>query len=139
MRRYQVIVNGRSFDVQVLSDPRREQVQVDVDGQSLLVRVKTVAEEEYNGSAQPVPSAAPAVSTVSTPSAKSVTAPLPGVIKSVAARAGQRVAMGDELLVIEAMKMDNVIRAPREGIIEIVHVTEGHRVAHGQPMLDYRE
>jgi biotin carboxyl carrier protein len=67
-----------------------------------------------------------------------VAAPLPGVIKSIAVAPGEEVSPGQELLIIEAMKMDNVIRAGRQGVIEVVHVAEGHRVAHGQLMLEYR-
>jgi 3-methylcrotonyl-CoA carboxylase alpha subunit len=64
-----------------------------------------------------------------------VTAPLPGVIRSIRVQTGQRVSMDDELVIIEAMKMDNVIRAPRAGTVGNIHVTEGHQVAHGEPLL----
>jgi len=73
------------------------------------------------------------------PSGRAVAAPLPGVVKSIAVRPGQGVVAGEVLLVIEAMKMDNVIRASRQGVVDAVHVAEGHRVAHGQTMLEYRE
>ncbi len=59
------------------------------------------------------------------------------MVKSIAVRPGQQVAAGDELLVIEAMKMDNVIRATRGGIVGVIHVTEGRQVAHGEPLLDW--
>ncbi len=65
-----------------------------------------------------------------------VTAPLPGVIKAIAVRPGQQVAADDELLVIEAMKMDNVIRASRGGTIGAIHVTTGRQVAYGEPLLE---
>jgi biotin carboxyl carrier protein len=61
------------------------------------------------------------------------------VIKSIAARLGERVTAGDPLLVIEAMKMDNVIRAPRKGTIAAIHVTEGGRVAHGDPLVTFAD
>jgi len=67
-----------------------------------------------------------------------VTAPLPGVIKSIAIRSGQQVSKGDPLLVIEAMKMDNVLRASREGVVETIHAAEGHQVAYGDLLLEYR-
>jgi biotin carboxyl carrier protein len=60
------------------------------------------------------------------------------VIKSIAVRPGQEVSAGDRLLVIEAMKMDNVLRASRVGTIETIHATEGHQVAHGELLLEYR-
>jgi biotin carboxyl carrier protein len=139
MRQYQVTVDGRTFEVRLLSDPREEQVQVEVDGKRFTVAVQSPAAEEETVPKPPVSADAPHIREVSTHTAGTVVAPLPGVIKSVLAQPGQRVAAGDSLLVIEAMKMDNVIRAPREGIIEIIHVAEGHRIAHGQPMLQYRE
>jgi len=45
----------------------------------------------------------------------------------------------DELLVIEAMKMDNIIRAQRAGTIETIHVTEGRQVAYGDPLLEFAD
>jgi biotin carboxyl carrier protein len=72
------------------------------------------------------------------PAANTVTAPLPGTIKSIAVQPGQEVAAGDELLVIEAMKMDNVIRASKTGVIDTVYVGAGRQVAHGELMLEYR-
>ena len=65
-----------------------------------------------------------------------VTAPLPGVVKSIAVRPGQRVAPNDELFVIEAMKMDNVIRATRAGVIGAIHIAEGRQVAYGERLLE---
>jgi biotin carboxyl carrier protein len=60
------------------------------------------------------------------------------VIKSISARPGEQVSTGSILLVIEAMKMDNIIRSPREGVVEEIYVAEGRQVAHGEPLLRYR-
>ena len=70
---------------------------------------------------------------------RTVTAPLPGVIKSIAVRTGQQVNPNDELCVIEAMKMDNIIRATRVGTIGTVYVVEGRQVAYGETMLDFAD
>jgi biotin carboxyl carrier protein len=136
MKQYQITVNGHTFDIRLLSDPRQAQVEVEVNGERFTVAVETSQESI----AAPAPSAAiptrPPEAAVA--SRFGVTAPLPGAIKSVAVQPGQQVATGDALLVIEAMKMDNVIRASREGIVEAVHVVEGRQVAHGEPLLEYR-
>jgi biotin carboxyl carrier protein len=137
VKRYQITVGGRVFDVRVLSDPRQEQVQVEVDGTALTVDVRTLPlqHDEAAVSGDPAP---PTASTRShAVPGGTLEAPLPGEIKSIAVRAGQQVEVGDELLVIEAMKMDNVIRAPRAGTIRAVHVSEGHRIAHGEPLLAF--
>ena len=146
MKRYEITVDGHTFDVRLLSDPQERQVQVEVDGQALLVEVESVAAEEMPPSAVPdVPSTpqastdAPSAHRSSTSSSKVVFAPLPGVVKSIAVRPEQLVSPGDELLVIEAMKMDNLIRATRAGMVESIHVAEGHHVDHGQPMVQYYE
>jgi 3-methylcrotonyl-CoA carboxylase alpha subunit len=65
----------------------------------------------------------------------SLTASLPGVVVSVHAVSGQRVAAGDALVVVEAMKMEHAIRAPQDGVIEAVHVRTGDRVREGDTLV----
>jgi 3-methylcrotonyl-CoA carboxylase alpha subunit len=63
-------------------------------------------------------------------------APMPGRVAAVRAEPGQRVKKGEELLVVEAMKMENALRAPRDGVVRAVHVTVGEMVAPGRPLLE---
>jgi pyruvate carboxylase subunit B len=58
-----------------------------------------------------------------------VTSPMPGVVVAVLVEAGQAVRAGEGLLILEAMKMENEIRAPRTGVVETVRVTPGQRVS----------
>ncbi|WP_333714126.1 acetyl/propionyl/methylcrotonyl-CoA carboxylase subunit alpha [Yoonia sp.] len=60
-----------------------------------------------------------------------VLAPMPGLVASVAVTAGQAVAAGDRLVVLEAMKMEHVLRAPRDGVLATVAVRAGQQVAAG--------
>ncbi len=132
MKHYQITLEGRTFDVKVLDDPRQEQVRVQVDGETFTVGVESVLQDV----GEPAP-AAPSVAPAPTPQMSGqVVAPLPGVIKAVTARLGQQVDQGDEIVVIEAMKMDNVIRAPRAGTVNTIYVSEGRQVAYGDPLLD---
>jgi biotin carboxyl carrier protein len=59
---------------------------------------------------------------------------MPGLIVKINVESGQSVRKGDGLLVIEAMKMENEIRAPQDGIIEKIIVKEGQEVKGGQPL-----
>ncbi|MBN1669263.1 MAG: hypothetical protein JW862_19375 [Anaerolineales bacterium] len=68
-----------------------------------------------------------------------VGAPIPGVIISIAVQAGDTVKTGQELCVLEAMKMKNVIRATREGKIAAVKVAVGQHVQHGDVLVTYAE
>lgn len=61
--------------------------------------------------------------------------PMAGVLTSLTAVPGAHVAAGDELVVIEAMKMRYAVTAPAAGIITDVSAIEGARVSAGQPLL----
>ena len=63
-------------------------------------------------------------------------APMPGRVAAVMAEPGQRVKKGQELLVVEAMKMENALRAPRDGVVRAVHVTVGEMVAPGRALVE---
>lgn len=60
---------------------------------------------------------------------------IPGVVVSVSVAPGDAVAAGQQLLVVEAMKMQNELRAPREGTIEQVAVGAGSRIDVGDLLL----
>ena len=47
-----------------------------------------------------------------------------------------RVAKGDELLVVEAMKMETALRAPRDGVVRAVNVSAGDAVAPGRALVE---
>jgi biotin carboxyl carrier protein len=66
---------------------------------------------------------------------QTVTAPLPGKITHVAVRPGDRVQAGDTLVVIEAMKMENELRAAAGGTIAEVRVTPGQAVNPGDVLV----
>jgi biotin carboxyl carrier protein len=63
-------------------------------------------------------------------------APMPGRVAAVKVEPGQKVAKGDELVVVEAMKMENALRAPRDGVVAAVHVSAGDMVAPGRPLVE---
>jgi biotin carboxyl carrier protein len=63
-------------------------------------------------------------------------ASMPGRVATVKVAPGQRVAKGEELLVVEAMKMENALRAPRDGVVRAVHVAAGDTVAPGRALVE---
>jgi 3-methylcrotonyl-CoA carboxylase alpha subunit len=58
-------------------------------------------------------------------------APMPGKVIAVRVEVGQRVSKGQEVLVIEAMKMESSLHAPKDGVVGAVHVAVGDAVAPG--------
>lgn len=68
-----------------------------------------------------------------------VRAPIPGVITSVAVQKDDVVSVGQQLCVLEAMKMNNSIRSSRAGKIGTVNVSVGQHVKHNDILVEYSE
>ncbi len=150
-------IKDQTFDVEV-GDLDRRPVQVWVNGKEY-----EVWPEEVTSSASP--SAHPAVKAVQAATSlaaapqsasagkesngtgyasevnkgKVVTAPIPGVILSVGVKKGDAVTFGQELCVLEAMKMKNQIRANRSGTVAAVKVSAGDQVKQNQVLLEYAD
>ncbi len=68
---------------------------------------------------------------------KDVKAPMPGSILDVVVNVGDTVSKGDQLLILEAMKMENVIKSPGEGTISKIHVNEKENVEKNQVLISF--
>ncbi len=64
-------------------------------------------------------------------------APMPGLILDIAVDKGQLIAKGDKLLILEAMKMENVIKATSDAVIEDIKVNIGDSVDNGQILMSF--
>ncbi|MGB5822248.1 MAG: acetyl-CoA carboxylase biotin carboxyl carrier protein subunit [Saonia sp.] len=67
----------------------------------------------------------------------SIEAPMPGLILDINVKAGQTVKQDDPLLILEAMKMENIITSPRDGTIKAITVTKGDAVDKKQLLLEF--
>jgi biotin carboxyl carrier protein len=68
---------------------------------------------------------------------RTVTAPMPGLVVEIKVARGDTVTKGQPLLVIEAMKMENIIKAQGEGTIKEIHVEAGKSVEKADKMLEF--
>jgi biotin carboxyl carrier protein len=151
MRRYTIEVDGCEFVIDI-DDLDTDRFRVVVDGHAYEAALK--ASEDLDGGAAlttpPGPAAAaPAPRTLraaATPAALAAAAagaglvlgaPMPGSILRLAVTPGTRVSRGQDIAVLEAMKMENIIRAPQPGVIAEVFVQPGEQVAHGQPIVRF--
>jgi biotin carboxyl carrier protein len=64
-----------------------------------------------------------------------VKSPMPGRVVKILVRAGERVAAGHAVVVVEAMKMENELRAPRAGVVREIRCAEGAAVEAGQDLV----
>jgi propionyl-CoA carboxylase alpha chain len=68
---------------------------------------------------------------------RSILSPMPGLMISVDVEAGQTVVDGQQLCTIEAMKMQNIIKAERDGKIKSVNVKAGDSVAVDELLIEF--
>ncbi|MBR9922999.1 MAG: acetyl-CoA carboxylase biotin carboxyl carrier protein subunit [Bacteroidetes bacterium] len=66
-----------------------------------------------------------------------IKAPMPGLVLSVDVKAGQEVSEGQALLILEAMKMENVIKSPVDAVISDVSIKPGDAVEKGQILITF--
>jgi propionyl-CoA carboxylase alpha chain len=74
---------------------------------------------------------------VETDTGKKLLCPMPGLVVSIAVTEGQEVKAGETLAVVEAMKMQNVLRAERDGTVKKIHATAGATLAVDALILEF--
>jgi propionyl-CoA carboxylase alpha chain len=70
-------------------------------------------------------------------SGKQVLCPMPGLVISIAVKEGQEVKIGEQLAIVEAMKMENVLRAERDATVKKIHVKPGDSLAVDAVILEF--
>ncbi|MGJ6981368.1 acetyl/propionyl/methylcrotonyl-CoA carboxylase subunit alpha [Aestuariimicrobium soli] len=114
-------------------EPRRE-VVVEVNGRRLRVSLPASFGGAGVGGGTTRPDGARSRRDRRRPGPEAVVAPMPGTVVTVVAADGDRVAEGDRVAVLEAMKMENVVTAHRAGVVRSVTVVPGQMVAAGEAL-----
>ena len=143
--KYHVKIDDQEYEVEV-EDIKARPILAKVEGETFEVWPEEVQAAAVSAPSAPAPSApsAPAAPVVTQAApvqggAKVVAAPIPGVILSLSVREGDKVTNGQELLILEAMKMNNAIRASRDGTIARILVNPGDHVKHGQALMEFSD
>ncbi len=71
------------------------------------------------------------------PDERKVLAVIPGTIQKLMVSAGEKVSIGDSMMILEAMKMHNEIKAAQDGVIKMVNVKEGEHVSKAHLLLEF--
>ena len=116
MKNLRITVNGTAYDVQV------EELG------------ETAAPAAAAPAAAPAPAAKPAAPAGAVGNI-SVKAPMPGTVVNVVVTAGQAVKSGDDLVFIEAMKMETPVKAPQDGTVATIEVAKGEAVDSGKVLV----
>lgn len=115
----QVTVNGSTFDVQIdrsIVQQKTPKIVRSAVGMSEGAKAKTNAPDEVKA-------------------AGTVKSPLPGTIIELHIKQGDKVTVGQKIITLEAMKMENVLHAPREGIVQSIKCSKGDAVMEGDILI----
>jgi biotin carboxyl carrier protein len=125
---YHVLQDGKSYPVSLLeSDYEKRQYSFRIRGERFTVHIADHYERLIRDLGLNVGAGT---------KQNTVKAPMPGLVLSVVAEAGQAVQKGDTLLILEAMKMENVIKAASDGIVKSIAVEKGSAVEKGQLLVE---
>ena len=126
MKKLRITVEGKTYEVVVET----------VDDPSTRAARPAVAPRAVASAAAPAPVAAAPAAKAAGGSAASVRSQLAGRIVSVDVAVGADVKAGQQLLVLEAMKMNTPVVAPRDGKVAALHVAAGDTVEEHQALVD---
>jgi pyruvate carboxylase subunit B len=120
-----LLADGRSYALVARPGEKEDHWELTLAGQRLSAAVvdeRTRAIREMTGAGEEE-------------AEKSVTAPMPGLVVRVEVEPGQRVAAGQGVVIVEAMKMENELKAPADGVVASVAVEAGQTVEKGALLL----
>ncbi|WP_297233455.1 biotin/lipoyl-containing protein [Prevotella sp.] len=141
MKEYKYTINGNKYDVEIV-DIVENIATVTVNGENYSVEMEKEPEPEKKkvviksgAQAQPEAAASEGASAAKVNTNNALKAPLPGVIREINVAVGDEVAVGDTVVVLEAMKMANNLEAEKAGKVTAVLVQVGESVMEDTPLV----
>ncbi|MBE6220807.1 MAG: biotin/lipoyl-binding protein [Rikenellaceae bacterium] len=142
MQKLNFNINGKHYEA-TITEVEHNVAEVELNGKKYTIDVERSEAVAVPHIATPVaaPAAAPAAAAAPAPKkaaagANAIVAPLPGSVVSISVKAGDAVKAGQQLAIIEAMKMENEILAPADGTVKAVHVSAGQAVQQGDALIE---
>ena len=142
VNKFRLKIQDEWYDIEI-GDLTNSNVEVTVNGESFSIEIESAQQNQ-----RPYPSIERAIiqATERTPLNKPeshtqgnetiLRSPMPGRVMSITVRPGDAVSEGDEVCVVEAMKMEQSIRAPRNGIVKEIHVQPLDSVNANDPLVE---
>lgn len=128
-RFFKLIYNGKTFNGELMEDgTESNELRVKINHREFHVRKKGELDDLI---------AAMGLDKPKVRRLKEMQAPMPGRIVNIAVAIGQELQPGDEVLSLEAMKMENVLKAEGVGIVKAIHIQKDQVVEKGSVMIEF--
>ena len=125
--RLHLLVDDRSHHAELLAvDLTSKTVRLKLNGRAYAVTLRDEVDQLVDRLG---------FSSVTTVKSKNAIAPMPGLVLEILVSAGQEVSAGTPLIILEAMKMENVLKAEGDGTVRTVEVSQGEAVEKKQLLL----
>ena len=126
---FHILVENKSYSVEVVSaDPQTKSFCFKVNGKKYVVDIK----DKFDLLLEKMGMNNSAANKIN-----SIKAPMPGLIIDLRVKEGDHVKAGDPLLILEAMKMENVIKAAGDSIVKSLKVKKGESVEKNQVLIEF--
>lgn len=127
--KYHAIINNQSLTIELAgNDESGKQMTVVING----VKYQVALENQYDSLLKQL-----GMDKLAGNKVNNIKAPMPGLVLRINVQVGDAVKKGDGLLVLEAMKMENVIKASGDGIVKKIAVTEKTAVEKGAVLIEF--
>lgn len=125
---YHVLQDNKAYSIELLeTDFLNKKLSISVNGNSYEVEI----EDEYDQKVKEM-----GLFTITSQKLNSIEAPMPGLIIDIMVEAGQEITEGTPLLILSAMKMENIILAEGDGVVKSVNVGKDEAVEKGQLIIE---
>jgi acetyl/propionyl-CoA carboxylase alpha subunit len=118
--------NQKTISGEIISS-KDKALKVEIDGERFQVQIKSQLDQILDNMGLNKPK----VSKI-----KSLKAPMPGLVIEINVEEGQTVSENDKILILEAMKMENVIKIPHEAVVKKINIVKGQAVDKGQVLIE---
>ena len=126
---YHLLLNNQSYNILIVkADYAEKKLVVKVNGKKYTLDVKDKYDELLHNLG---------LDNIAAKKINDVKAPMPGMVLNILVSEGQQVKKGDSLLVLEAMKMENVLKSPTDGTIKKVVAVKGTAVEKNQLLIQF--
>lgn len=127
--KFQITKDGKKLNAEVIGYERESKVvEIKINNQIYNVSVKDKMDQLLQKMG---------ITNLSSSTIKDVKAPMPGLIHDILVEVGQEVKKGDQLMILEAMKMENVLKSPGAGTIASIEVGKGESVEKNQILIKF--
>jgi len=126
---FHIIYNNRSFNAEVL--------EADYQTKSFLIKINNTKYPVFVKDRFDILLEQLGMSNAQFSKVNDLKAPMPGLIIDVKVKVGDAVKKGDTILILEAMKMENVLKATGEGIIKAIKIAPKQNVEKNQVMIEF--